>query len=263
MQPAHLGHAPPVDPDHHVVLHCPVTAVPFTHKMASMVGLGEHDLQNMVTGIAPLGIGRDHWASLSHAMYSAFHESGLDDEHLQLKIGGSSVGGFSSLQTTLKKKFFPPDEQNLIDRVRQYRGRNVPHGSGLDAIQHEVGGIERAVNLFRSFKASERPRSPWWGSLHALGIEPAPDVDVQVFHPEIDRAILGDSNREVALAAQAADRWKLWPEDAVFVRFPQLCRLQERLNEGPHSVHMEFLALDVGRQRMAERTDWMPIRRPT
>lgn len=221
-----------------------------------MVGLAHVDLQNMIDGRAPLGVGLGRWEEVAADIFSAFREAGLDDGQLQLKIGGSSVGCFSSKLTTLKKKHFPPDEENLVQRIES-------HLNGMDKRQVNER-IGHSIEMWRKFGLCERPRSPWWGALHRLGIEDQPDVDIQVYHPEIDRAILGDHGaRQEALESQRKDRWNLWPQNIVEMRFPELHRLQQRLDTLPELVHLEYLALEEGRYRMAERTDWMPVNRPT
>ena len=99
--------------------------------------------------------------------------------------------------------------------------------------------------------------------MHELGLEEAPDVDLQVYSPKIDRAMLEHPElARLAHRSQDRDMWKRWPSAGVQINFRHLDRVRGILRKNNVHVDLEFLKGTEGHKRITERKDWWTLKRP-
>ena len=240
-----------------VVVNCPITGMPFTREMARTVGTNAVSLQQMVNKDAPLGLTPEIWQQVQRDLFTGLEKAGLLTARTLVKVGGSSVGGFSSAGTALDKPLKGVAQTNVeliekIHRVFTDRDPEVTYGA------LEVA-TKRAIRITQEAFAGLPiwPESPPWGLQYKLRVEPGlPDVDLQIYAPDLIEEVMAHAKYGPMIHELEDKRLKTLDNDTVIELHPEFEWAIDELRKV--RVEVEFITM---REQM-HRKDWWPVTKP-
>ncbi len=253
---APYGFAGPWD-QQEVLVHCPLTGMPFTKSMADIVGTTSVGLQHMVHRQSPLGLAPEAWEQVQRDLFAGLQQSGLLTRRAMVMVGGSSVSGFSSSTTALTKplKEVPATNEQLSATL--YKALTQRHSDVTSAKLHLANSRARRVTAEMFKGLPMRPQSPPWGYLHRTRIEPyAPDIDLQIYAPDLIKEVMDHPEFGSLVSGLKDARLSTLDNDIVLELNPAFEKTVEVLKRA--NVEVEFV---TDREQML-RKDWWPVTRP-